>query len=170
MSRKFIISLLKREGSVTKASRPDTSLPSPIPPAGCWSSALAWLQLSWLTELFLGQEWEESARFGRWLGLLCWLPTWNLPAELRAALPSIRSAALNLACRSLTVRHGFPVSSLISGAPFWFFSLYFVTWKNWVTFKQSPILYKLIRFPTVSHPELLPASETSLIVLWGGKV
>ena len=46
MSRKFMISLLKREGFVIKASCPDISTLLAHPPADCRSRALAEIQAS----------------------------------------------------------------------------------------------------------------------------
>lgn len=177
MSRKFIISLwVKREGSVTKASCPDTSLSSPIPPSRLLKQPVG-LAPAFLTDRVVPgpgmrgicQVWKMA-----WAALLasdvkpsCW-------TESR---PSHQEWCLYLVCWSLTVRCGFPVSSLTSGVPFWiFFPLSFVTWKNWVTFKQSPLLYKLI--PTISDcfpPKAAPGVRDRdcinfLIVLRGGKV
>lgn len=119
MSRKFIISLFKRAGFVTKASCPDISPLLTHPPAGCWSTGLAWLQISWVTELFRGQECEESACFGRWLELSSqtdWDPA--LPGDRRECY--LKSDL----CRSLTVQHGSWVYFLIPGnSGFLFFLL-----------------------------------------------
>lgn len=46
MSRKFIVSLSKREGFVIKASCPDISTLLTHPPADCRSSLLAEIQIS----------------------------------------------------------------------------------------------------------------------------
>lgn len=89
------------------------------PPAGCWSSVLAWLQISWVTGLFPGQEWEESAGSGRWLQLLCWLPIEAFQTDWDPALSNRWECCFKSGtCRSLTVKHGSWVYFSVLGKPF----------------------------------------------------
>lgn len=142
---------------------------------------LARLQISWVTELFPGQEWEESARSGRWLQLLFWLPSEAFQTKSQHFL-TVGRAALNLVLRAevLLFKYGSWVYFSLLRKPF----LGFGGWRVChgtlgVTFKLLLIhLYEWILLifdfwlclPPGAAPRFWALVVNFVIVLWGGKV
>jgi hypothetical protein len=159
---------------VTKASCPDISPLLTHPPAGCWSSVLAWLQISWVTELFPGQEWEED-------GSSYFAGFWWKPFKLTQIqhFLTVGSAAFNLERRSLTVKHGSRVYFSILGNPFFGVCMAGGTTKHCellVSYRPTCTnkyhwFWSLPVFPTWSCAQDLSLSYwLFFIVFWEGKV